>query len=231
MTMTTTKRRSKYFDKVGAAITDINPLTSNQADYLTAIQTSPQVVCFGPAGTGKTYIASVVAANLYKSKAIDKIILTRPNIPTGRSLGYFPGTLFEKMAEWCAPVLEVLKQEMGPGMLDTAIKNNNLELVPFETMRGRSFSNTFCILDEAQNTEREEMKMFVTRIGEDSTVIINGDISQSDLKKESGLAEITRMIKTYKLPIPIVEFTIDDIVRSGLCKRWVQAYIEEEKKR
>lgn len=225
------KRRSRYSDKVEVALANLEPLNDNQAAYLSAIQTSPQVVCFGPAGTGKTYIASVLAANLYKQKAIDKIILTRPNIPTGRSLGYFPGTLYDKMAEWCAPVLEVLKAELGREKFENDVKNGNIELVPFETMRGRSFTKTFTILDEAQNAEYEEMKMFVTRIGEDSTTIINGDVSQSDLKRESGLATIVRMIHTHKLPVPIIEFTTDDIVRSGLCREWVMAFIKEETKR
>lgn len=226
-----TRRNSRYHDKT---ISRREPITlqtknRNQAEYVRAIYSSPQTVVLGPAGTGKTYIAATIAAKLYEEKEIDKIILTRPNVPSGRSLGFFPGTLEEKMAPWLGPVISVLNKHLGANVVDLAIKKGNIEVVPFETMRGRSFENTFVILDEAQNTSPEEMKMFLTRIGEDSKVIINGDVSQSDLKATSGLSHMIHMVNKYKIPVPIVEFGVDDIVRSELCKTWIKAYIKEEK--
>lgn len=224
-----TKRNSRYADKNEKKVIELVSKTPKQKEYIKALVDNPQVVVLGPAGTGKTYVASTFAAKLYNEKKIDKIILTRPNVPSGRSLGFFPGTLEEKMAPWLGPVVDVLNKHLGKTVVDLAIKNENIQVLPFETMRGRSFENALVILDEAQNTTYEEMKMFLTRIGEDTTVIINGDISQSDLKKDSGLSHTISMINKYKLPVPIVEFGVNDIVRSGLCKEWVKAFIQEEK--
>jgi phosphate starvation-inducible PhoH-like protein len=116
---------------------------------------------------------------------------------------------------------------MGAGAFDTALKLGNIEIVPFEVMRGRSWDNALIILDEAQNTSPEEIKMFLTRIGKDSQVIINGDVKQTDLKVTSGLRKIIHMIKSHGLPIPIIEFTVDDIVRSDICAMWVRAFDKE----
>lgn len=203
--------------------------TEAQGDYIRAIKSSSQTIVLGPAGTGKTYIASTIAADMYLDRKIDKIILTRPNVSSGKSLGFFPGTLEEKMSPWMAPVIEVMGKRMGRGVLDSAIHNGNLEIVPFETMRGRSFNDAFVILDEAQNTAPMEMKMFLTRVGEDCKVVINGDIQQSDLKESSGLTKAIHMVKKYMLPVPIIEFGVEDIVRSDLCKLWIESYIKEER--
>lgn len=116
---------------------------------------------------------------------------------------------------------------MGPGAFDVALKSGDIEIVPFEVMRGRSWENSLIILDEAQNTLPTEMKMFLTRIGEDSQVIINGDVSQTDLKESSGLRTIITLIQKHDLPVPIIEFTMDDIVRSDICAMWVRAFHEE----
>ncbi len=224
-----TKRNSRYAEKTKKDPIVLVAKNNNQKNYIKALNEFPQVVVLGPAGTGKTYIASTFAAKLYDEKKIDKIILTRPNVPSGRSLGFFPGTLEEKMAPWLGPVVDVLNKHLGKAVVDIAIKNENIQVLPFETMRGRSFENALVILDEAQNTTHEEMKMFLTRIGEDTTVIINGDVSQSDLKQESGLKRTINMINKYKLPVPIVEFGVNDIVRSDLCKLWIESFIKEEK--
>jgi len=202
------------------------PLTENQGHYITALKTQPQVVVLGPAGTGKTYIAGTYAADRLRERKIDKIIITRPNVPGGKSLGFFPGTLEEKIAPWVAPLTEALKERMGVGAFEVALKNGDIEIVPFEVMRGRTFKNCIIILDEAQNTIPSEIKMFLTRIGEDCQVIINGDVSQSDLKEQSGLRCIIHLIKSKMLSVPIIEFTLDDIVRSGICAMWVRAFEE-----
>jgi phosphate starvation-inducible PhoH-like protein len=154
------------------------------------------------------------------------VVITRPNVPSGRSLGYFPGTLEEKIAPWVAPLTEAMKERMGAAAFDIALKTGDIEIVPFEVMRGRTFKNCLVILDEAQNTTINEIKMFLTRIGDDCQVIINGDVSQTDLRETSGLRTVMHLIKSRMMPIPVVEFTRNDIVRSGICAEWVKAFEE-----
>ena len=204
----------------------IKPLNPTQANYLDALRSSPQVIVLGPAGTGKTWIAATHAADLYRTGAIDKIILTRPNVPCGRSLGFFPGTLEDKFAPWAAPVIEAIKERIGAAAYDIALKNGAIEMVPFEVMRGRSWKNAFVLFDEAQNSSVVEIKTFLTRIGEDCTVVVNGDVSQCDLDHASGLRTVIHMIKSQMLNVPVIEFDRDDIVRSGVCAMWVKAFDE-----
>ena len=161
-----------------------------------ALRTSPQVIVLGPAGTGKTWIAATHAADLFRNGQIDKIILTRPNVPCGRSLGYFPGTLEDKFAPWAAPVVEAIKERIGRAAYEIALKKGEIELVPFEVMRGRWWKNAFVLLDEAQNTTAAEIKTFLTRIGDDCTVVVNGDVSQCDLDQASGLRAVIHLIKS-----------------------------------
>lgn len=201
-------------------------LTPIQGEYIKALNSSEQVISIGSAGTGKTYIAATHTADKFRKRKIDKIYITRPNIPGGRSLGFFPGSLEEKIAPWAVPVTEVLKERMGNGAFDVAMSNGDIEIVPFEVMRGRTFKNCVVLLDEAQNTTPQEMKMFLTRIGENCQVIINGDISQTDLNEKSGLATIIHLIKSRMMNVPIVEFTVNDIVRSGICEEWVRAFAD-----
>ncbi len=226
----TTQRRTKYKGAEEEAAVKLKPLqafNANQKLYLKALKEATQIIVTGYSGTGKTYMAATHAANLYLSKVITKIVITRPNVPVGRDLGYLPGDLNEKFAPWAAPVLDVLKKQLGDAVVEIAIKRGNIEMSPLSTMRGRSFDNAFVILDEAQNTTIEEMKMFLTRIGDNTTVVINGDIKQSDLQQGSGLNKILHMAKTHNLPIPIIEFGMDDIVRSDICKQWIIAFDKE----
>ena len=204
----------------------IQPLTDRQAQYLDALASNAQVIVLGPAGTGKTFIAGTRAADQLRQRRISKVIITRPNVPSGRSLGFFPGTLEEKIAPWVAPLTETMKERMGAAAFEIACKTGDIEVVPFEVMRGRTFKNCLVILDEAQNTTTSEIKMFLTRIGDDCQVIINGDVSQTDLRETSGLRTIIHLVKSRMMPIPIVEFTLDDIVRSGICAEWVRAFEE-----
>ena len=204
----------------------IKPLNANQADYLDALRTSPQVVVLGPAGTGKTWIAATHAADLYRHKQITKIIITRPNVPCGRSLGFFPGSLKDKFAPWATPIADAIKERIGSAAYEIALKKDDIEMVPFEVMRGRSWKDAFVILDEAQNTTTAEIKTLLTRIGEDCTVVINGDVSQCDLTDASGLRTVLDLVRTKNLPVPIIEFTLADIVRSGICAMWVRAFEE-----
>ena len=212
--------------EIERALPPIKALNPTQADYLDALRKAPQVIVLGPAGTGKTWIAATHAADLYRNRQIDKIILTRPNVPCGRSLGYFPGSLEDKFAPWAAPVTEAIKDRIGKAAYAIALKHGGIELVPFEVMRGRSWKNAFVLLDEAQNATPAEIKTFLTRIGEDCTVVVNGDVSQCDLDRDSGLRTVIDMIDAQNLPVPVIKFTRADIVRSGVCAMWVNAFEE-----
>jgi phosphate starvation-inducible protein PhoH and related proteins len=204
----------------------ITPLTARQAEYLEALASHSQVIVLGPAGTGKTYIAGTRAADLLRQRRIRKVVITRPNVPAGRSLGFYPGSLEEKIAPWVVPLTEAMKERMGEAAFEIAQKAGDIEVVPFEVMRGRTFKDCLVILDEAQNTTPAEIKMFLTRIGDDAQVIINGDVSQTDLRETSGLRTVIHLVKSRMMPIPIVEFGLADIVRSGICAEWVRAFEE-----
>jgi phosphate starvation-inducible PhoH-like protein len=219
-----TKRTSKYRAKEEPGSVQVLPKNEKQASYIDALKHSPQVIVTGSAGTGKTYIAASWASKLFAEGRVERIILTRPNVPSGRSLGFFPGTMEEKMAPWVIPFTDVIQQHLGAGAFDASVKKRSIDIVPFEVMRGRTFHNSFVILDEAQNTTPSEMKMFLTRIGDESQVVINGDIKQSDLKADSGLLTVLRMIQKQRLPVPHIEFTVEDIVRSDICAMWVKAF-------
>jgi phosphate starvation-inducible PhoH-like protein len=204
----------------------IRPLTAAQADYLDALRFHPQVIALGPAGSGKTWIAAAYAADMFRAGQISRIILTRPNAPCGRSLGFFPGSLDDKFAPWAAPVLDVLRERMGGAAFDIARKNGAIEMAPFEVMRGRSWRHAFVLLDEAQNSTPEQMKMFLTRIGENCQVVVNGDADQSDIKETSGLRVILDLVARKNLPVPVIAFGHGDIVRSEICAMWARAFHE-----
>lgn len=225
------KRVSRYKkagEEAATRIFDLHPLNEKQRLYIDALKTHDQTIVCGYSGTGKTFIAATMAANMYLTGQVDRLVLTRPNVSVGKDLGYFPGDLNEKFGPWAAPVVDVLQERLGKGKLETDIKNGNIELAPMSVMRGRSFRNAFVILDEAQNTTIAEMKMFLTRIGEGSKVVINGDVKQSDIKEQSGLSKIIHLAKKYHMDIPVIEFGIDDIVRSDICKQWLIAFESEK---
>lgn len=199
----------------------------NQALYIKALNEGDQVVVFGPSGCGKTYVVATYAANAYNMKNILRIVITRPHVAVGKDIGYLPGTLEEKCAPWALPVVDVLERHLGKGVVETAFKNGNIETVPLALIRGRSFDNTLVIVDEAQNLTVDELKALVTRVGMGSKLVINGDIQQSDLKGGEGLSKIVHLVKKYQLPIPIIEFGVDDIIRSDITKTWVKTFMSE----
>ncbi len=203
------------------------PLNDSQKSLINSINVYPMTITIGPAGTGKSYLTSYLAAKALKDKTVSNIIITRPTVPSGRSIGYFPGNLNEKMLPWCLPILGSIEEFLGKGDFEYHMKAKNIELVPFETIRGRSFENCFVILDEAQNCTKEEVKVFVTRIGEYSKAVINGDLTQSDIGSHNGLKTLLSLLKTHKglqKYVGLVEFSREDIVRSGLCQMWVEAF-------
>jgi phosphate starvation-inducible protein PhoH and related proteins len=222
-----TRRVVTKHDEKKVAI-ELVPRNERQNDYLQALKNYSQVVVFGPAGTGKTYCVATFAANQYHMKDIDKIVITRPHVAVGKDIGFLPGTLEEKSAPWALPVLDVLEEHLGKGVVETGLKLGNIEVAPLALMRGRSFKNAFIICDEAQNISFHELKMLVTRVGENSSLILNGDLQQSDLKDGDGLSKIVHLIKKHMLPVPIIEFTVEDIVRSDMTKMWIETFVKEK---
>ncbi len=227
---TKSKRASRFkgSEQEGASRqTPLVPLNENQRLYINALKTSCQVIALGPSGTGKTWIPAVHAANLYAKKSINKIIITRPSVSVGRTLGALPGTLEEKFSPWLSPILTTLEECLGKGVVETGIKNGNIVLSPLEYMRGSSFNNAYVLLDESQNLSVEQAKMFVTRIGENCTLVMTGDVRQKDIDKADGLSKIVHLAKKYHIDATVIEFTIDDVVRSDVCKAWLEAFYEE----
>lgn len=222
-----TRRKTNYKNAENKKVSGLVPKTSKQGDLIEALRSSSQVFILGPAGTGKTYVTATFAADMYITKQIDKIVITRPHVAVGKDLGFLPGTLEEKTYPWALPVLDVLTKHLGKGAVDTAIKNGNIEMAPLALMRGRSFDDSFIIVDETQNITTHELKMLLTRVGENSKIVLNGDVQQSDLKEADGLSKIIHLAKKHMLPVPIIEFGIDDIVRSDICAEWVKVFMKE----
>lgn len=221
------RRKTNYKGAEKKGKPEFIPRTDNQ-DYLwKAMQSNTQVLVLGPAGTGKTYVTATMASTLYITKRIDRIVITRPHVAVGKDLGYLPGTLEEKTYPWALPVLDVLEKHLSKGVVDTAIKNGNIEMAPLALMRGRSFDDAFLIVDETQNITTAELKMLLTRVGENSTIVLNGDVQQSDLKAGDGLSKIIHLAKKHMLDVPVVEFGVDDIVRSDICAEWVKVFMKE----
>ena len=206
----------------------LQPKNDKQKQLLSQIDTLDQVVAVGSAGTGKTYCVAYKAAEYYNAGKVSKIIITRPNIATGKSIGFFPGTIEEKMAPWVAPIISVLKEFLGSNVVDLMMKRKQLEIVPFEVIRGYSFRDAFVILDEAQNADIPSIKSMLTRIGDGSKFVMMGDTTQKDLKEsDSGLSFALNIIsksKALQEMTGVTTFTSDEIVRSGLVKAWVQAF-------
>jgi len=204
------------------------PKNDKQKEYIDALTEASQIIVFGPSGTGKTYVVSSYAASLYHTKEINKIVITRPHVSVGKDLGYLKGDLEEKTRPWAMPVIDVLEEQLGKGVVETGIKNGNIEMAPLALMRGRSFNNAFVICDEAQNITFHELKMLLTRVGQNTKLVLNGDIMQSDLKEADGLSKVVHLVKKHMLPVPIVEFGVDDIIRSDMTKMWVETFVKEK---
>lgn len=223
----------QLFDDVVAVTTRgklIKSKTVGQKKYVEAIKNSIITIAVGPAGTGKTYLAVALAATAYKSKQIDKIILTRPAVEAGEKLGFLPGDLQEKVNPYLRPLYDGLQEMFGLETYQKLIEKNAIEVAPLAYMRGRTLSNAFIILDEAQNTTREQMKMFLTRLGENSKMVVTGDLTQTDLPdgKKSGLREAVTILKNIE-GISVRQLTERDVVRHPLVQAIVKAYEKNEK--
>ncbi len=221
-----TKYKNADVENTGK-IVNLVPLNDNQKLYIDALKTHQQIIVLGPSGTGKTFVAATYAANLYAQRKIDKIIITRPAVSVGKSLGALPGTLEEKFGPWLSPVLSVLEEQLGKNKVETDMKNGNIQMAPLEYMRGSSFKDSLILADECQNLDIAQFKMLVTRVGENCTLVMNGDIRQSDIKEQSGLSKAIHLAKKYSIDACVVEFGIDDVVRSDICRQWLEAFYEE----
>lgn len=196
-----------------------------QKAYLDAIYNAPLTFALGSAGSGKTWLAGAVAAEQLKRGKIEKLVITRPAVEAGEKLGFLPGEKEEKFAPYLAPFRDVLEERLGKGMVEYLIRKGRIEAAPLAYMRGRTFKNSMVILDEAQNTTPVQMKMFLTRIGEDTSVIVNGDPGQKDIPGKSGLVDAIERV-SFIPSVRVVKFGPHDVVRSGLAQEIVQAYEE-----
>lgn len=210
----------------------IRPKTLGQKKYVDAIKRSSIVFGVGPAGTGKTYLAVALAVYALKNKEIDKIILTRPAVEAGEKLGFLPGDMNEKVDPYLRPLFDALQEMMGQDAYLRHIERGSIEIAPLAYMRGRTLSNSFIILDEAQNTTKEQIKMFLTRMGENSRIVVTGDVTQIDLPKnvKSGMIDAIEVLDGVE-GIEIVKLTAKDVVRHELVTRIIQAYEKAESAR
>ncbi len=210
---------------------DLRPRTPTQATYLDHIANHDITFGIGPAGTGKTYLAVACAVDALERSAVQRIVLTRPAVEAGERLGFLPGDLTQKVDPYLRPLYDALYDLMGLEKVQKAFERNALEIAPLAFMRGRTLNNAFVILDEAQNTTSEQMKMFLTRIGFGAKAVVTGDVSQIDLPKTqlSGLIEAERVLKRVG-GIAITRFTSADVVRHPLVARIVDAYDGQRKR-
>ena len=203
----------------------IKPKTLGQRDYCEAIRDNTVTLGIGPAGTGKTYLAVAAAVAAFRAKEVNRIILTRPAVEAGERLGFLPGDMQSKVDPYLRPLYDALFDMFGAETYNKYLERGNIEVAPLAYMRGRTLDDSFIILDEAQNTSREQMKMFLTRMGFGSKMVITGDITQIDLPgdKPSGLKEAMKVLRGVE-GIGIMELTQDDVVRHVLVQKIIEAY-------
>lgn len=211
----------------------VKPKTLGQKKYIEAIKKNTVTIGVGPAGTGKTYLAVAMAVNAFKAKKINRIILTRPAVEAGEKLGFLPGDLQQKVDPYLRPLYDALFDMLGAENFQRCQERGDIEVAPLAYMRGRTLDDSFIILDEAQNTTSEQMKMFLTRLGFNSKAVVTGDITQIDLPdgKKSGLKEAVKILKNVD-DIAISKFTEKDVVRHRIVQDIIKAYAkyEENKK-
>ncbi|MTI20727.1 PhoH family protein, partial [Fulvivirga sp. RKSG066] len=207
----------------------IKPKTINQQKLVYAVYDNDLVFALGPAGTGKTYISVALAVKALKNKQVKKIIITRPAVEAGETLGFLPGDLKEKLDPYLRPIYDALFDMVPSEKLRYYMENNVIEIAPLAYMRGRTLNNAFILLDEAQNTTPSQIKMFLTRMGPNSKVIVTGDTSQIDLpkKQKSGLVESTKILKDVS-GIGFIELTGKDVIRHKIVKDIITAYETHE---
>ena len=215
-----------------AAGVPVRAKTAGQVAYVNAIESHTITFGIGPAGTGKTYLAVAKAVRAFQDKQIRRIILTRPAVEAGESLGFLPGTLNDKVDPYLRPLYDALFEMLGADAYAKYLERGNIEVAPLAYMRGRTLDDSFIILDEAQNTSCEQMKMFLTRLGFNSKMVVTGDVTQIDLPdgKRSGLTDAMKILRNVP-DISINTFTEKDVVRHKLVQDIIKAYEKNEEKR
>ena len=210
----------------------IKAKTLGQKKYVDAIRENTVTLGIGPAGTGKTYLAVAAAVAAFRAKEVNRIILTRPAVEAGERLGFLPGDLQSKVDPYLRPLYDALFEMLGPETYQNYLERGNIEVAPLAYMRGRTLDDSFIILDEAQNTSREQMKMFLTRLGFGSKIVITGDITQIDLpaEKTSGLREAMRVLKGVE-GISVMRLNEGDVVRHAIVQKIIKAYEQDEDRR
>ena len=210
----------------------VKPKTIGQKEYVNAIMKQTVTIGVGPAGTGKTYLAVAAAVAAFRDKQVNRIILTRPAVEAGERLGFLPGDLQSKVDPYLRPLYDALFDMLGAETYQKYLERGNIEVAPLAYMRGRTLDDSFIILDEAQNTSREQMKMFLTRMGFGSKVVITGDVTQIDLPadKVSGLKEAMKVLRDVK-GVAVCKLTKEDVVRHVMVQRIIEAYAKFEEKR
>lgn len=208
----------------------VQPKTLGQKEYVNLIKNNDITFGIGPAGTGKTYLAVAMAAKAFRNDEVSRIVLTRPAVEAGESLGFLPGDMKDKVDPYLRPLYDALFEMFGADKFNKLLERGTIEVAPLAFMRGRTLDNAFIILDEAQNTTSEQMKMFLTRLGFGSKAVVTGDITQIDLpiNRKSGLIQATKILSGVK-GIGYKELTEKDVVRHELVQRIIKSYAKYEK--
>lgn len=209
------------------------PVNKRQQEYIDLLKEKPVVIATGYAGTSKTYIPTVMAADLYKLNQIQKIIITRPAVSTSKSVGYFKGTAEEKLAVWLNSVIPIFKERLGAAMFTLALETQDIEFVPLEVIKGMSINNAWVLCEESSDLTKDEVIKLVTRMGKNSKLVLSGDIRQSELKGDSGLSWVSKFVQRHNLSsnFGFIDFNdVNDIVRSDSVKQFIVALVRDERK-
>ena len=229
-----TKIKEKFLEQREEAVKAkaLVPMNERQKEYIAVLNDKPVVVATGFAGTSKTYIPTVMAADLYKLGKINKIIVTRPAISSSMSVGFTSGDFTTKMKSWLGAVLPIFKERLGLAMMDLAIANTDIEFIPLETVKGLSLNNTWLLVEESSDLTKEEIVKLVTRMGKNSKLVLSGDIRQSELRGDSGLVWLTNFLDRHdhlSRNFGYIDFnSTDDIVRSNAVRDFIIAMVKDE---
>lgn len=218
--------RNSFIDTQAISARKAPPLkakTASQGQYILAIKSNKLTFGIGPAGTGKSYCAGAVAAEELENRRVEKIIISRPAVEAGENMGFLPGDLHEKFDPYFDAFRDCLNERLGKGVVECGLKNDRIVVSPLAYLRGKTFNDAFVVLDEAQNCTAAQLKMFLTRIGENCRVVVNGDIRQSDIGSKSGLKDAVDRLGHLD-SVYVHQFEREDIVRSGLVKDIIQCY-------
>jgi phosphate starvation-inducible PhoH-like protein len=213
------------FSNLAATRPPLVPMNDRQKEYIQAVKETSFVICIGVWGSSKTFIPSMLAADMLLDKKIDRIIIARPAEGKGKSIGFLKGGKEEKLAPWCAPITDTLKMRLGNGNYEAFLANGKIEMLALEHVKGRSWDNCFILVDEAEDLDPEVAKSLVGRQGVNSVTVITGDIAQQDLKKNSGLQYLLSVAEYSSLPVQLIDFdSWDYCVRSEEAKMWGKAF-------